>query len=125
FDITITISLRRDVQCEVAQFGPWETGSPGKLHSTPPRFGSMSWRRLLALSGMLLLSGCLYHARERADEMVCIIAAQPLDIQPALPAEIRSGATQLPDPTTKTHPSPAMDVQTTAFMQAAPDGGQI
>jgi cobalt-zinc-cadmium efflux system outer membrane protein len=43
----------------------------------------MSMRRLLALSSMLLLGGCLFHARERTDQVTVDLAAQPYDAQPA------------------------------------------
>jgi cobalt-zinc-cadmium efflux system outer membrane protein len=72
----------------------------------------MRQRRLLALAGSLLLGGCLYHVRERADEVVCTLATQPYDVQPASP----------PDPTKKaeTPTAPVLDVQTTAWMQPVP-----
>jgi cobalt-zinc-cadmium efflux system outer membrane protein len=79
----------------------------------------MSVRRLLALSSLLFLGGCLYHVRERADEVVCALAAQPFDLQP--PAETKSpAAASSPDPARKTEdaPLPATDVQTTTLMQA-------
>ena len=89
-------------------------------------------RRLLALSGMLLLSGCLYHAREQADKTVCDLAARPYDLQPPAPSE----PAQATPPGTKpvispaapgsgagvfAPPGPALDLQTTAWMQ----GGQV
>jgi outer membrane protein, heavy metal efflux system len=79
----------------------------------------MSPRRLLALSGLLLLGGCLYHARERADDVVCTLAAQPFDLQPPA-AETRSAApppSLAPAEKTGALPAPAMDIQTSAFMQ--------
>jgi cobalt-zinc-cadmium efflux system outer membrane protein len=82
----------------------------------------MSLRRLLALSGLLLLGGCLYHVRERVDEVTCDLAARPYDHQPERPAETKSGAAA---PAAArglgARPSsqgPALDIQTTAFMQA-------
>jgi cobalt-zinc-cadmium efflux system outer membrane protein len=82
----------------------------------------MSLRRLLALfTSMLFLGGCLYHARERADEAVCALAAHPYDLLPSLPAESTSpAATPAPTPAKKADGlvGPAVDVQTTAYMQA-------
>jgi cobalt-zinc-cadmium efflux system outer membrane protein len=79
----------------------------------------MSRSRLLALCGLLLLGGCLYHARQRADESVCALANQAFDLQPTPP-------TLAPAPAKKTEAasSPTLDVQTTAFMQAAGDSQQ-
>jgi hypothetical protein len=71
----------------------------------------MQGRRLLALSGLLLLSGCLYHAREHADETLCALAARPYDLLPTQPAESKTGA---PTKKAETSPAPAMDVQTSA-----------
>jgi cobalt-zinc-cadmium efflux system outer membrane protein len=82
----------------------------------------MSFQRLLVLSGMLLLSGCLYHARERTDQVVADLAVHPFDLQPAaptpimLPAEAKSG----PALGGNVPPGPALDVQTTAWMQGGP-----
>ncbi|HLJ95501.1 MAG TPA: TolC family protein [Gemmataceae bacterium] len=78
----------------------------------------MSPRRLLALSGFLLLGGCLYHVSERADEVVCALAAQPFDLQP--PAEMNATAPTPPSAPAKKTASPAtpdLDLQTTAYMQ--------
>lgn len=95
----------------------------------------MSLRERLALSGMLLISGCLYHARERTDQSVANMVNQPFDIAP-------EGATQTPavppGPATKSdtkspaeqqvahQPASGFDVQTTAYMQeaAAPEGAK-
>jgi cobalt-zinc-cadmium efflux system outer membrane protein len=90
-------------------------------------------RRLLALSGMLLLSGCLYHAREQADKTVCDLAARPYDLQPPAlsePAQATPPAGTKPVITPASPgsgagvyapPGPALDIQTTAWMQ----GGQV
>lgn len=76
-------------------------------------------RRLLALSGFLFLSGCLYHARERADEAVCTLAAQPFDLQPpAAETKTKAAPSSAPAKEAATPPAPALDVQTTAYMQA-------
>src|SRR5579862_7041285 len=95
----------------------------------------MSLRERLALSGMLLISGCLYHARERTDQTVANIVNQPFDVAP-------EGASQTPPvppgPTTKSdtkssaeqqvvhQPASGLDVQTAAYMQdaAAPEGSK-
>jgi cobalt-zinc-cadmium efflux system outer membrane protein len=82
----------------------------------------MSLRRLLALSGVLVLGGCLYQARERVDQAVCELAIHPYDRQPALPPEKKGGTTPIAAAAGKeARPSPLsppLDVQTTAFMQA-------
>jgi outer membrane protein, heavy metal efflux system len=81
----------------------------------------MSVRRLLALSGLLLLGGCLYHVREQADEVVCTLAAQPYDLLPSAPAESKTGgSTSAPTPAKKAEAAmaPALDLQTTSYMQA-------
>src|SRR5260370_15177858 len=82
----------------------------------------MSPRRVLALCGVLLLGGCLYHARERTDEAVCALAAQPFDLLPKQAAETKPAApASSPAPPEKVAnpPGPALDVQTTALMQPA------
>ena len=79
-------------------------------------------RRLLALAGLLLLSGCLYGARERADEAVGALAAQPFDLAP--PAEVKPAASASAPAPAKKAEAPAvgtMDVETTAYMQATGD----
>jgi cobalt-zinc-cadmium efflux system outer membrane protein len=81
----------------------------------------MSRRRLLALSGLLLLGGCLYHGREQADEAVRALAGRPYDLLPAQPPENNGMApTAAPAPAQKTEtaPGPALDLQTTSYMQA-------
>jgi cobalt-zinc-cadmium efflux system outer membrane protein len=85
--------------------------------------------RLLPLAGLVLISGCLWPVRERANQAVCDLAAHPFDAAPLL----------LPDPlppekdTKKAEhkPKPAdvpadmaaaaqpTDVQTVALLQAA------
>jgi outer membrane protein, heavy metal efflux system len=52
--------------------------------------------RLMVLSGMVLLSGCLYHAREHTDQVVCNLAAVPYDLQP--PSSGPSKADDIPKP---------------------------
>jgi cobalt-zinc-cadmium efflux system outer membrane protein len=88
----------------------------------------MTRRRLLALSGFLFLSGCLYHARERADDIVCTLAAQPFDLQPPS-VETKTNAlsnfSSAPAKQAGTSPAAAMDVQTTAYMQAESEQVQL
>ena len=43
----------------------------------------MSFRQVLALSGLLILSGCLYHAREHTDAAVAEIVSHPYDVAAA------------------------------------------
>src|SRR5580692_7057667 len=91
------------------------------------RSGPMS-RRLLALAGLLLLSGCLYNARQRADEVVCGLASQPFDLAPAMPPATRPDTgTASPSSEKKSAASqfPALDVQTTALLQATSDPQQF
>ena len=95
----------------------------------------MSLRERLALSGMLLISGCLYHARERTDQTVANMVNQPFDIAPEgagqTPAVPPGPATKLDtkssaDQQVAHQPASALDVQTTAYMQeaAAPEGSK-
>jgi cobalt-zinc-cadmium efflux system outer membrane protein len=95
----------------------------------------MSPRRLLTFCGVLvLLSGCLYHAREQTDATVAGLAAHPFDLGPPLPpasppspppppevpAASPAAAGKKPAPA----PGPPLDVETTAFMQAEPESAQ-
>jgi cobalt-zinc-cadmium efflux system outer membrane protein len=81
-----------------------------------------SLRRLLALCSMLLLSGCLYHAREQTDQAVCDLASRPFDLErqpaadtkPAAPASAPTSAKKAAAP-----PAAALDVETTSYMQPA------
>src|SRR5438132_13440651 len=57
--------------------------SPGTRPHHLARPGPMSRRRLLMLSGLVLLSGCLYHVRERTDQVVGDLVAHPFDLGPA------------------------------------------
>jgi outer membrane protein, heavy metal efflux system len=84
----------------------------------------MTTRWLLAFSGLLSLSGCLYHARERIDEATCMLAAQPFDLQPTAPVESKPSTEPTPAaPEKKPEASrfPALDVQTTALTQTTKD----
>jgi cobalt-zinc-cadmium efflux system outer membrane protein len=83
----------------------------------------MSPTRLLLLSSLLLLGGCLWPVREKTDRMVTDLAGHPFDLAPPesvedkpkteAPAE-KASATEA-----KAAPSePAADVQTVALLQA-------
>jgi cobalt-zinc-cadmium efflux system outer membrane protein len=86
-------------------------------------------RRLFPLLFGLLVSGCLYHARERTDEAVCALAAKPYDLQPtAESSPIAPGKESEPKTEPKKAVQAAVDVQTTALLetanQAQPGTGQ-
>jgi cobalt-zinc-cadmium efflux system outer membrane protein len=87
----------------------------------------MSIRRRLALVGLLLLGGCLYHVRERTDDEVCALAAHPYDLLPAHPEQSVADGTKstAPAPVRSSEPGPVVDVQTAAFMQAASQSRQV
>jgi cobalt-zinc-cadmium efflux system outer membrane protein len=80
----------------------------------------MHHSRLLALMGLLFLSGCLYHAKEETDQIVGALAAHPFDLQPSVVPEAStpapSAATGAAWPSAP--PGPAIDVQTSALMEA-------
>src|ERR1700730_2025116 len=83
-------------------------------------------RRLLALCGFLLLSGCLYNARQPADQALCDLAARPYDLLPASAENQASASTSSARPTTSAPAGPIpvvqeVDAQTTAYMQATSD----
>ncbi|HEV3204113.1 MAG TPA: TolC family protein, partial [Gemmataceae bacterium] len=81
----------------------------------------MAFRRLVTLWGMLLLSGCLYHARERADQAVCDLVARPIDLETSgetEPGKTTSHESLLPtDKGVHILPASPMDIQTAAWMQ--------
>jgi outer membrane protein, heavy metal efflux system len=89
-------------------------------------------RRLLALWGLLLLSGCLYNVRERTDATLCDLAAQPYDLLPATPtlpgpspASLKEPESGLEEPVKKSSSTHApVDVQTAAFMQRTDESKQ-
>jgi cobalt-zinc-cadmium efflux system outer membrane protein len=86
----------------------------------------MSFRCLLPVAGLLLLSGCLYHVRERSDEVVANLASRPFDLAPEHTAEPgRAGSTSegpsVPEESSAA-PVAGTDVQTAALMQAGRDG---
>ncbi|HVS38607.1 MAG TPA: TolC family protein [Gemmataceae bacterium] len=75
----------------------------------------MACRRLLAL-GALLLSGCLYHATEHTDEVVCALTAHPFDVAPT--DALETAPAKPPDKTGSVILAPSTDVQTAALMAA-------
>jgi cobalt-zinc-cadmium efflux system outer membrane protein len=80
-------------------------------------------RRLTVIFGLLLASGCLYHIREQADEVVCKMVMQPYDLLPPQPEQNKADLSKtIPASTTKSDPATgaAFDVQTTSYMQAKP-----
>jgi cobalt-zinc-cadmium efflux system outer membrane protein len=80
----------------------------------------MSLRRWLLLSGSLLLSGCLYQARERTDRMVCDLAAQPYDLAPVAKAKADAEPDK-PKPEQSKNAPPPTDVRTSQIMQSPPN----
>jgi cobalt-zinc-cadmium efflux system outer membrane protein len=95
----------------------------------------MPRRWLIALAGfMCILNGCLYNARERADEAVCSLAMQPYDQQPAAAPEAKSKTpASPPSPEKKSEATslPPLDVQSSEIIapgakatQLASDVGQ-
>jgi cobalt-zinc-cadmium efflux system outer membrane protein len=85
----------------------------------------MSTRCLLLFIGLLLVSGCLYHAQERAFGTLEELTFHPFDLGP--PAEVKETA-----PLAKSVGSPAAflkdqgtDVETTALMQADKDMDKV
>jgi cobalt-zinc-cadmium efflux system outer membrane protein len=80
----------------------------------------MSLPRLLLLSGLLLVGGCLWSVREKTDQTVLELASHPYDRAPALPAE--EAPKVMPKADEKAAKPAAVaapkDVQTTALMEA-------
>jgi cobalt-zinc-cadmium efflux system outer membrane protein len=70
----------------------------------------MPLRRLLPLTALLLLSGCVYHVREQVDLAACDLTLKPYDLAPPAPAPAQKPApgVALPGPT---------DVATAAFLE--------
>jgi cobalt-zinc-cadmium efflux system outer membrane protein len=79
---------------------------------------------MLLLSGLFLLSGCLWPVREKTDQSVAELSAHAFDVAPDLPAQT---APAPPSSDKDTAPKkeaaalPPTDLQTTALMQPAPD----
>jgi cobalt-zinc-cadmium efflux system outer membrane protein len=87
----------------------------------------MSCRRLFALGGVLLLSGCLYHATEGADQAVCALTSHPFDLAPPEATETAPAPSKAPDKGAlpagqvgPTIPAPPTDVRTAALMADEP-----
>jgi cobalt-zinc-cadmium efflux system outer membrane protein len=76
-------------------------------------------RRLLTFSGVLLLSGCLYNARERTDATVCALAGHPYDLLPTSVETKPASPASAPTATSKNAAPPvvSVDIQTTAYIQ--------
>jgi cobalt-zinc-cadmium efflux system outer membrane protein len=88
----------------------------------------MSMRRLLALTGLLLLSGCSYHVRQQTDETVCDLASRPLDVSappddlaPSLPLPRIAGPAAAAPRKPANSLIPPTDVRTTALMLGGED----
>jgi cobalt-zinc-cadmium efflux system outer membrane protein len=88
--------------------------------------------RVLLLSGLLLLSGCLWHVREKVDSAVWDLAGRPFDLAPPGPPEPpptppagkEAPAAPRDGPAPGKKPAVVLlstDVQTTALMQAGPE----
>jgi cobalt-zinc-cadmium efflux system outer membrane protein len=86
--------------------------------------------RLLPLSALLLLGGCLWPVRDKVDQGVLDLASHPYDVAPAQPAAApatprasadkgAAGPPAAPGKRAGAAPTPPTDVQTTALMQAA------
>jgi cobalt-zinc-cadmium efflux system outer membrane protein len=86
----------------------------------------MLLRRLLLLPGVLLVGGCLWPVRQSTDQAVQDLSSRPFDLAPAVSAEPlketpKAGETPAaPARTSSAGPGPATDIQTAAYMQAAP-----
>jgi cobalt-zinc-cadmium efflux system outer membrane protein len=68
--------------------------------------------------GLLLLSGCLYHATERTDDAIRELAAHPFDPAPTFLPE---PASQLNESKAALPSTPNFDIQTTALLRAGQD----
>jgi cobalt-zinc-cadmium efflux system outer membrane protein len=88
----------------------------------------MSYRTLLAGLSVLLVSGCLYHAREHTDATVAQLVGHPYDIAPNEPAQAQPQPDTAPtltkfapvrDERSQIEPTSKIDVQTTAYMEEA------
>jgi cobalt-zinc-cadmium efflux system outer membrane protein len=79
----------------------------------------------LAFLSLLLLGGCLYHAREATDETVRELAAMPFDLAPSTTSDAGKSTPSAEEPAAPAKevtapPAATTDVQTTAFMEAQP-----
>lgn len=78
--------------------------------------------RLMVLSGIVLLSGCLYHAREHTDQVVCNLAAVPYDLEPPTSASAKADSAPKPAKPSGETPKPAeslppTDLETSRLME--------
>jgi outer membrane protein, heavy metal efflux system len=91
----------------------------------------MPLTRLLPLTALVLLSGCVYGVRERTEQVQCDLSLKPYDLAPPGQAEPpKMGDTPEKGPPVKPGPlgegkgasqANPTDVQTTALLQADPD----
>ena len=80
----------------------------------------MSIRAVFAFSGLLFVSGCLYHAREHTDTTVSEIVGHPYDTAPVPPAPAPPQAPPATgDKQSANTTTPQTDIQTTAYMSEA------
>jgi cobalt-zinc-cadmium efflux system outer membrane protein len=87
--------------------------------------------RLLPLTALIVLSGCVYGVRERTDQVQCDLAMKPYDLAPpgqAGPSKTADSPEKLPPPKVVppgdgqgAAPAAETDVQTAAFLQADPE----
>src|SRR5262249_55190037 len=95
----------------------------------------MSPLRLLLVSGLLLLGGCLGPVREKTDQAAPNLASRPYDLvpkealediqkdkeAPAAAPKVPLGGGAAPPGPGGSQAAPAPDIQTTAFLQGAPE----
>jgi cobalt-zinc-cadmium efflux system outer membrane protein len=81
----------------------------------------MQPRKLPAILSLFLVSGCLYHSKEQADQAVCELAAKPFDLAPATVSE-KSQPAQDSKSSKTNDPANTLDtdVQTAAFLEEPP-----
>lgn len=73
-------------------------------------------RGQILIAATLLLTGCVYNARERTDQVVCCMTAQPYDCQP--PAAPAASADAEKPPAQDGAPGPGTDARTAALLTA-------
>ncbi len=85
-------------------------------------------RRLLVLTGLLLASGCLYQAQERADQALSGLTTQPYDLLPAKFEENKSANVVLEQTNQSNKNAPAaagpVDLQTSKAMEQPANSDQ-
>src|ERR1700687_2251380 len=84
----------------------------------------MSITRLLAVGGLLFLSGCLYQAARHGDEPVCALADRPYDLLPTQVEAKPSTSSATPAKNAEFPAGPATDVQSVAYMEGQANAGQ-